>query len=293
MNTKILNALALAASMLHRCVIQPGLAQAQETKSPYPAMAPLDQYLIADHDAEIALAKSAAPPALSNDASVLVLAKDGYHTAIEGKNGFTCLVERSWMAPIDSTDFWNPKLRGPVCYNPPAVRTILPYTILRTKLILNGLTKDQMVENIQSSLAASLLPIARAGSHVVHDVEEPISRRQPRALASTPNVSSPPHGRRELGCEPARVPGCYSTRIIKRGRSRRPSLWFLSIIGLTELRQCPLIPLCINIDCLLVAPKLLALAGDSLRVCRKDRAGQETKQMRNCFPRLVLQDNCN
>jgi hypothetical protein len=164
MNTKIFNALALATSMLIVVSCSPGLAQAQETTAPYPAMAPLDQYLIADRDAEIALAKSAAPPALSDDASVLVLAKDGYHTAIEGKNGFTCLVERSWMSPLDSTDFWNPKLRGPVCYNPPAVRSILPYTLLRTRLILSGLTKDQMVENIQSSLAASLLPMPEQGS---------------------------------------------------------------------------------------------------------------------------------
>ena len=68
------------------------------------------------------------------------------------------------MSPLDSTDFWNPKLRGPVCYNPPAVRSILPYTILRTKLILSGLTKDQMVENIRSSIAASLLPVPEAGA---------------------------------------------------------------------------------------------------------------------------------
>ena len=164
MNTKILDALALATSMFIVVSFSPGPAQAQEAKAPYSAMAPLDQYLITDQDAEIALAKSAAPPALSSDANVLVLAKDGYHTAIEGKNGFTCLVERSWMSPLDSTDFWNSKLRGPVCYNPPAVRSILPYTILRTRLILSGLTKDQMVENIQSSLAASMLPMPEQGS---------------------------------------------------------------------------------------------------------------------------------
>jgi len=163
MNAKIFNALALATSMLVVASFTPGTAQAQEAKASYPAMAPLDQYLIPDRD-EIALARSAAPPALSRDANVLVLAKDGSHTAIEGKNGFTCLVERSWMSPLDSTDFWNPKLRGPICYNPPAVRSILPYTILRTKLILSGLTKEQMVENIQSSLAASLLPMPEQGS---------------------------------------------------------------------------------------------------------------------------------
>lgn len=164
MNTRIVTAITLATSFL---LLGPGAsrsAQAEDAKTLYPTMAPLDQYLIADRDAEIALARSAAPPALSNDANVLVLEKDGYHTAIEGKNGFTCLVERSWISPLDSTDFWNPKLRGPICYNPPGVRSILPYTILRTKLILGGLTKDQMVEKIQTELAGNLLPMPEPGA---------------------------------------------------------------------------------------------------------------------------------
>jgi len=164
MNTKMIQVMVLAVSMLLIGLSVPMIAQAQEAKAPYPAMAPLDQYLIADREAEVALARSAAPPALSGDATVLILEKDGYHTAMEGKNGFTCVVERGWMSPLDSTDFWNPKLRGPVCYNPAAVRTILPYTILRTKLILSGLTKAQMVENIQASLAASRLPMPEAGA---------------------------------------------------------------------------------------------------------------------------------
>ena len=164
MSTKTFKAMVLAASVLLAASSSTSPAQAQEAKAPYPAMAPLDQYLIADRAAEIALAKSAAPPALSNDANVVVLEKDGYHTAIEGKNGFTCVVERGWMSPLDSTDFWNPKLRGPICYNPAAVRTILPYTILRTKLILSGLTKAQMVETIQSYLVASQLPMPEAGA---------------------------------------------------------------------------------------------------------------------------------
>jgi len=164
MNTRTLNATVLAASMLLVGSWMRKPAQAQEAKGPYPAMAAVDQYLIADRDAEIALAKSAAPAALSNDANVLVLARDGYHTAIEGKNGFTCLVERGWMSPLDSTDFWNPKLRGPICYNPQAVRSILPYTILRTRLILSGLTKEQMVEKIQTYLAGSQLPMPEPGA---------------------------------------------------------------------------------------------------------------------------------
>ena len=139
-------------------------AYSQQTATPYPAMAPLERYLMADKDAEIALARSAAPPALAGDAEVLVLSSDGYHTAIEGKNGFTCLVERGWMSPLDSPDFWNPRLRGPVCYNPPAVRSILPYTLLRTKLILGGLTRAQMAEKIQTALAGGKLPAPEPGS---------------------------------------------------------------------------------------------------------------------------------
>lgn len=164
MSTRTVQGMVVAASMLLAGSSSIRSAQAQEAKASYPAMAPLEQYLIADRDAEIALAKSAAPPALSNDANVLVLEKDGYHTAVEGKNGFTCVVERGWMSPLDSTDFWNPRLRGPVCYNPAAVRTILPYTILRTKLILSGLTKDQMVETIQTYLAGSQLPMPEPGA---------------------------------------------------------------------------------------------------------------------------------
>jgi hypothetical protein len=164
MSAKIFTATVLAAYLLLVMSASTWPAQAQDSKAPYPAMAPLDQYLIADRDAEIALAKSAAPSALSSDANVLVLEKDGYHTVIEGKNGFACIVERSWMSPRDSTDFWNPKLRGPICYNPAAVRSILPYTILRTKLILGGLTKDQMIEKIQTEVDGGLLPTPEPGA---------------------------------------------------------------------------------------------------------------------------------
>jgi hypothetical protein len=164
MDKNLVKAPLLAASMLIIGFSAIAVAAAQEAKTPYPAMAPLDSYLIADRGAEIALAKSAAPPALSGDAEVLVLEKDGYHTAIAGKNGFTCVVERGWMSPLDSADFWNPKLRGPICYNPPAVRSILPYTILRTKLILSGQTKAQMVETIQAELAGDKLPMPEFGA---------------------------------------------------------------------------------------------------------------------------------
>jgi hypothetical protein len=138
--------------------------RAQEAKTPYPAMASIDQYLISDRSAEIALARSAAPAAISRDATVLVLGRNGYKTAITGKSGFTCLVERSWMSPFDSPDFWNPKIRGPVCYNPAAVRSILPYTLYRTKLALAATPKAQMHDSIVAAVAKGELPVPESGA---------------------------------------------------------------------------------------------------------------------------------
>src|SRR3984885_10139898 len=137
---------------------------AEDLKTQYRSMAPLDQYLMADRNAEIMLARSAAPTSISSDATVLVFDKSGYQTAVEGKNGFTCLVERSWMSPIDRPEFWNPKIRGPICYNPPAVRTILPYTINRTRLALTGLSKARIHENITAAIAKKELPMPEAGA---------------------------------------------------------------------------------------------------------------------------------
>src|SRR5580692_6505792 len=161
------NGLAAAASLvliLSSAFVTSGPACAQDAKTQYSSMAPLDQYLTTDRNAEIALARSAAPTSISSDATVLVLEKSGYRTAAEGKNGFTCMVERSWMSPIDRPEFWNPKIRGPICYNPAAVRTILPYTVNRTRLALTGLSKAQIRENITAAIAKKELPMPEAGA---------------------------------------------------------------------------------------------------------------------------------
>jgi hypothetical protein len=133
--------------------------RAQETAASYPKMAPIDQYLMADRNAEIAMARSSAPPSISTDAEVMVLGRRGYETAVKGKNGFVCLVERSWMSPFDFAEFWNPKMRGPICFNPAAVRSILPLTFKRTELVLAGLSKAQIIEGIKAFDAKELPPV--------------------------------------------------------------------------------------------------------------------------------------
>jgi hypothetical protein len=138
--------------------------QAHDAKGSYPSMAPLEQYLMADRNAEIALARSAAPESISHDAEVMVLGRRGYETAVKGKNGFVCLVERSWSAPIDDPDFWNPKLRGPLCLNPPAARSYLLLTMKKTELVLAGQSKAQMFEGIRAGLDKKELPTPESGA---------------------------------------------------------------------------------------------------------------------------------
>jgi hypothetical protein len=141
-----------------------GLAMAQSGSTPYPSMAPLDQYMMPDRDSEIALARSAAPESISRDAEVLVLGRHGYETAIKGKNGFVCIVERSWTSPIDDPDFWNPKGRAPICFNAAAARTFLPRTIKKTELILAGRTKAQMMEVMVAAIDKKELPEMESGA---------------------------------------------------------------------------------------------------------------------------------
>ena len=139
-------------------------AGAQDAKSPYPKMAPLEQYLIRDRNAEIALARSAAPDSISRDADVLVLTLKGYELASKGKNGFVCTVERSWTAGIEDPDFWNPKLRAPICFNAPAARSYLPHTIKKTEWILAGKSKAQMFDALKVALDKKELLAPEPGS---------------------------------------------------------------------------------------------------------------------------------
>jgi hypothetical protein len=141
-----------------------GPAHALDAKTPYPTMAPLDQYLMTDRNAEIALARSAAPDSISRDAKILVLGRHGYETAAQGKNGFVCVVERAWGAPSDHPEFWNPKVRAPICLNPPAARSVLPLTIKRTEWVLAGLSKAQIIDNVKTALDRKELPPFEPGA---------------------------------------------------------------------------------------------------------------------------------
>jgi len=162
--------LATAASLSFALILAPiGMkqGQAQAPKTAYPSMAPIEQYLMTDRNAEIALARSAAPEAISRDATILVLGRHGYETAVGGKNGFVCAVERGWMGPFEGDfagNFWNPKIRGPLCFNPPAARSILPLTYKRTEMILAGKSKAQIIDALKAAYEKKELPPLELGA---------------------------------------------------------------------------------------------------------------------------------
>jgi hypothetical protein len=136
-------------------VLSSWLACAQ---APYPLMARLDQYLIADANAEIALARSAAPASISGAADVMVLRSDGYATVAQGTNGFVCIVERSWGTTTDDPQFWNPKVRAPHCFNAAAAKTSLPFYLMKSKLVLAGKSKAEIATAITSAQDKKELP---------------------------------------------------------------------------------------------------------------------------------------
>jgi hypothetical protein len=140
------------------------LARAQSKTAPYPSMSSLSQYLMADEESEIALARSAAPRSISDDAEVMVLGPKGYTPAVKGTTGFLCLVERSWGAATDDPDFWNPKLRSPICFNPPAAKTFVPTFLMKTKLVVAGKSNKEILDATASALDKKELPALEPGA---------------------------------------------------------------------------------------------------------------------------------
>jgi hypothetical protein len=130
-------------------------------KASVPELAP---YLIADRAEEVALARSAAPRNVSDSATILVLAKSGYVQAARGTNGFTCLVQRSFDSSTNDPGFWNAKVRAPVCFNSPAVRTVLAPMLKRSDWVVGGVALAEVEARTQRAYASHAFPAPAAGA---------------------------------------------------------------------------------------------------------------------------------
>ena len=140
-----------------------GYAAADTPKYP-----PLQAYMM-DREAEIALARSAAPDNISQNATVKILTPKGYIVAVNGGNGFVCLVMRGWSAPtFTPVPFRNlvydAAVRAPICFDPRASQSVMPYYELRSKLGMEQKTPDQIAQQIQNAYAKGLLPKRKAVS---------------------------------------------------------------------------------------------------------------------------------
>ena len=138
--------------------------RASADKDPYANMAPVGQYLPASQAAEIALARSAGPAAVSDKAEILVLGAHGYEKAVQGSNGFVCLVARAWGQDFDAPDFWNPKIHAPHCLNAAAASSVLPAYLERTRWVLAGVSKEEMLARTKAAVAAHEIGSPAPGS---------------------------------------------------------------------------------------------------------------------------------
>jgi hypothetical protein len=153
--------LAIGFALIIAMGCGPSHVGAQSEK--YPKMAPVEQYLM-EKNAEIQLARSAAQESISRDATILVLGRQGYETAVEGKNGFVCRVDRAWMAAFDWPEFWNPKVRAAECANPQAARSMLPIVFLRGKMAMAGRSKKEILSALKAAFEKKQLPDVESGA---------------------------------------------------------------------------------------------------------------------------------
>ena len=135
----------------------------QDPAGPYPNMAPIAAYRM-DRDAEIALARTAAPASITRDAGIWVLGATNFEVALPGTNGYLCVVGRAFAGPLNNPEFWSPKNRSPICLNPPAARTLWPYALKQTGLALAGATRTQIREAIKAAVARKELGPPETGS---------------------------------------------------------------------------------------------------------------------------------
>ena len=195
--------LKMTSTAAFACVI--GSSFAGDANSPYPAMAPIAQYRMASADEEIALARSAAPPSISGDAEILVLGARGYETPVKGKNGFVCLVQRSWTAGFNDPEFWNPEY--PISHLPQCRRGAQRAAAYSRAHTMGARRRFENRDARADQGADHCYDLRDAGNRrdVVHDVQGTISVRPGRPLASSSHVLRSEGGRSDLGCEPAEL----------------------------------------------------------------------------------------
>jgi hypothetical protein len=228
MASSILARLSLTLTMLALSLAgSRGAAQAQNRKEVHQSLAPVEQYLSPDRGAEVSLARSAAPDAISSKATVLVLTRRGYETAERGSNGFVCLVERNWQAPFVDSNFFNPRVRAPTCYNPQAAKSVVPVSLKRTEMALAGVSKLEMMARLKKAFAQGELspPAAGAMAYMMSKnqyLDDNDPRFQPHLMFIAPNTVTA----KQWGANLPQSPVIAAPEQLPDG-DREPLRWFV------------------------------------------------------------------
>jgi hypothetical protein len=180
-------------------------AGAVRAQGKYP---PLSEYLMPD-DAEIGLARTAAPAGISDRATIKILKRSGYEVARQGDNGVVCMVMRGFSAPtftpVQFRDLvYDPTIRAPICFTPPAARTAMPYYELRTRLAMAGKGPEQIAESLQAAYSKGELPkrdeVTFAYMWSAHQHLGPgIGAWRPHMMVFAPNYDNAMVGGNEFG----------------------------------------------------------------------------------------------
>lgn len=138
------------------------LSLAGSAQAAAPSYPPVSAYMM-PRDAEIALARTAAPDSISGPAAIRILTPAGYTDAVTGTNGFVCMVMRGFTAPSYTPAMildlvYDPSVRAPICFNAQAAQQVMPYYELRTRLGLQGKTPAQITAGVEVANKDGTLP---------------------------------------------------------------------------------------------------------------------------------------
>lgn len=139
-------------------------------------------------DREISLARSAAPAAVSDDATVWLWRGDQYERALKGINGVECYVSRSWPTSIE-----------PHCFDAEGAATIMPMEMRRVELRHLGLADSTVELRITSDLAVGRyrLPsrpamswMMSAAQELIGDDGSPAGNWRPHLMIYYPHLTA-------------------------------------------------------------------------------------------------------
>ena len=134
---------------------------------------------VLERSLEMDLARSAAPPTVSEEATVLLWNGRGFDVGHEGSNGVTCYVARSWPDSLE-----------PHCFDEEGARTILPIHLRQMELWHQGKSGDQIEAAITEGLRTGefRLPIRPAMSYMMSAAQQLISDEGQPAGAWRPHL---------------------------------------------------------------------------------------------------------